>query len=582
MTLRRSRWAAGLVTATLALSGLTQLGLAAPASAADGPCSYDGAGSVDLDGSPAVGAPVTATVVGAGAGQTRYTWSGTGFGAPVHGSTLTARPDVVGAPVHLAVQVRGAGGRTFAASCDFPRVAWGHLAKPAAPKVIGALVLGETLHAAPGAQVDLPDGATYHYEWFAGDSPSAFATGPDLELRRALVGSPLTLKTFVTAPGRLDSEWSAPTVTEQVVEATLAQPGAPSIAGTASMAGTLTASPAAGDDVPDDAAYEYRWLADGAEFATGPQVTLAAGQVGHAITVEDRVSATGYATSAWSAPSVATATVTPGELAAPTSVTITGTPTVGSTLSAVVAGEWTPGTQVVFTWKADGVAFSTAPGAITLTNAEAGRSISVEIAGSLAGYTGRSIESAAVGPVAGVPLPDLTAPSKVTVAGTPKVGRTLTVATTGSWTPGATLTYAWKADGRSFGTSSSTVVLTAREVGRRITVTVTGSLTGYRPASVVSAASAKVAAGTLTAATPKIQGKAKVGRILTAKPGRWTPGVRLTYRWFANGKRISGATSSRLRLTRKLDHKRITVQVTGRLTGYATVTRTSRPTGKVT
>lgn len=582
MTAIRSRWAAGLVTTTLALSGFTQLGLAAPASAAEGPCSYDGVGSVALDGGPAVGTPVTATVVGAAAGRTSYTWSGTGFGGAVHGPTLTARPDVVGAPVHLAVQVRGAGGRTFAASCDFDRVAWGHLAKPAAPKVTGSPVLGGTLHAAPGAGDVLPDGAAYHYEWFAGDSPSAFATGPDLELRRALVGATLTVKTFVTAPGRLDSAWSTATVTEQVVESTLAQPGAPSIAGVAAMASTLTASPAAADDVPDDATYEYRWFADGEQFATGPQVTLAAGQVGHTITVGDRVSATGYATSPWSAPSAATSTVAPGVLAAPTSVTITGTPSVGSTLSAVVAGSWTEGTQLTFTWKADGVAFSNAPGAVTLTNAEAGRSISVEVAGSLAGYTPTSIVSPAVGPVAGVPLPDVAAPSKVTITGTPKVGRPLRATVTGSWTPGAVVTYVWKADGRAFGTSSPTVVLSARELGRRITVTLTGSLSGYRPASVVSAATGKVAAGTLTAATPKIHGKARVGKVLTVKPGRWTPGTRLTYRWFANGRPIAGATSARLRLAKKLGHQRITVRVTGRLTGYTSVTRTSRPTGRIT
>jgi len=577
---RRHRWAAGLVTATLALSGFAQVGLAAPASAAEGPCSYAGEGSVSLDGTPVVGAPVSATVTGV-AGRPRFVWSGTGVGKAVAGPTFTARPDVVGARLHLSVQVRSGSGRSFAASCDFPRIGWGHLDRPPAPTVTGDPVPGETLHAGadPGA---LPAGATYHFEWFVGDSPSASATGRDFDVARSQVGSAITVKTMVTAPGRLDSEWSTATVTAPVAESTLAAPGAPSIGGVAAMAAALTAGPAVGDEYPAGATYEYRWFADGEQFATGPQVTLAAGQVGHTVTVGDRVSATGYATSAWSAPSAATATVAPGVLAAPTSVTITGTPSVGSTLRAVVAGSWTPGTQLVFTWRADGVAFSNAPGAVTLTNAEAGRSISVEIAGSLAGYTATSIASRAVGPVAGVPLPDLAAPSTVTVTGTPKVGRTVQATVTGSWTPGAAVAYVWKADGRAFGANAPSVVLSAREVGKRITVTLTGSLSGYRPVSVVSAATGKVAAGTLTAPTPKVQGKAKVGKVLTAKPGRWTPGARLTYRWFANGKRIGGATSAKLRLTGKLGHQRITVRVTGRLTGYTTVTRTSRPTGKVT
>jgi len=577
---RRSRWAAGLFTATLTLSGLTQLALAAPASAADGgPCSYDGAGSVALDGTSAVGAPVTATVVGAGAGRARYTWSGTGFGGPVHGATFVARPDVVGAAVHLAVQVRTTGGRTFAASCDLPRVDWGHLARPVAPTVAGDPVLGGTLHASSSGP--LPAGATYHYEWFLGDSPSAFATGADLVLGRSHVGSTLTVKAMVTAPGRRDSEWSPVTVTAPVVEDTLGRPGAPSIGGVAAMAGTLTASPAAGDDFPDGTTYDYRWFADGDQFATGAQVMLTAAQVGHRITLQDRATATGFGASEWSASSAATASVAPGELAVPSAVSIAGTPTVGSTLTTVVTGGWTDGTQVAFSWKADGVPFSTAPGAVTLTGAEAGRSITVEITGSLAGYVSRTIVSTATSPVAGVPLPDLAAPSAVTVAGTPKVGRSLTASATGSWTPGTTVAYAWKADGRSFGDNAATVVLSARELGARITVTATGTLAGYRPATVTSTPSTRVMAGTLTVAKPTIHGKATIGRTLTARPGRWTPGTRLTYRWFADGRQIKGATAARLRLTKKLGHQRITVRVTGRLTGYVTVTKASRPTGRV-
>jgi hypothetical protein len=577
---RRSRWVSGLVTATLTLSGFAQLGLAAPASAADGgPCSYDGVGSVSLHGSPAVGAPVTATVVGAGAGRARFTWSGTGFGGPVHGATFTARPDVVGAPVHLAVQVRTTGGRTFAASCDLARVGWGHLARPVAPTVTGRPIIGGTLHATSSGPP--PAGAAYHYEWFLGDSPSAFATGADLDLDRSHVGSTLTVKVFVTAPGRRDSEWSTATVTAPVVEDTLGRPGAPSISGVATMAGALTATPAAADDFPDDTTYDYRWLADGDQFATGSQVTLAAAQVGRVIAVQDRATATGFGASEWSAVSVATSPVVSGTLTEPTTVSISGTPTVGSTLTAVVTGGWTAGTQVAFSWKADGVPFSTAPGAVTLTDAEAGRSISVEITGALAGYVSRTIVSAPTTAVGGVVLPDLAAPSAVTVAGTAKVGRSLTASVTGSWPAGTSVAYVWKADGRTFGGSTATVVLSARELGARITVTETGTLAGYRPATVASAPSARVTAGILTAAKPTVHGKAKVGRTLTARPGRWTPGTRLTYRWFADGKQIKGATAARLRLTKKLDHKRITVRVTGRLSGYATVTKASRQTGRV-
>jgi hypothetical protein len=189
--------------------------------------------------------------------------------------------------------------------------------------------------------------------------------------------------------------------------------------------------------------------------------------------------------------------------------------------------------------------------------------------------------SAATSPVGGNTLPDLAAPSSVAVTGIPKVGRSLSAVVTGSWTQGTSVAYVWKADGRTFGGNTATVVLSARELGARITVTETGTLAGYRPATVVSVPTARVAAGTLKAAKPTVHGKAKVGQTLTVRAGRWTPGTRLTYRWFADGKQIKGATAARLRLTKKLDHRRITVQVTGRLSGYATVTKASRATGRV-
>jgi hypothetical protein len=577
----RSRWTSGLVTVTLALSGLLQAGLAAPASAAPaGPCSYDGAGSISLEGSPAVGAPVTATVVGR-PGQARFTWSGTGFGESEHGATFTARPDVVGAPVRLDVQVRDGGGRTFRATCDLDRVGWGSLARPAAPVVAGAPVAGGTLHASAGAGTVLPDGARVHYEWFVGDDPSAFATGDELVLHRAQVGSTITVKTFVTAAGRRDSAWSAATVTDVVAGDAIAQPGAPSISGTPVMAGTLEAAPAAGDDVPEGATYEFRWFADGAQFATGDHVTLAAEQVGHAITVADRASAAGYAASAWSTESAATVAVAPGVLEKPTDVTISGTPVVGSTLTAVTTGAWTAGTEVLFTWKADDVPFANTPGAVVLTNAEVGRMISVEITGSLAGYGTETIGSPVVGPVDGGTLPELATPSKVTVSGTPQVGRAVTARVSGSWPAGTSVVYVWRANGRPFAGNASTVVLTPSQRGARITVTLTGSLPGYRPGRIVSAPSATVAPGRLKTVRPRVQGRPRVGRTLTARHGHWTNGTSFSYRWYADGRLIKGATGKRLRLTGALAHHRITVRVTGRKSGYTPVTLTSRATPRI-
>ncbi|QYH34758.1 cell wall-binding repeat-containing protein [Salinibacterium sp. M195] len=83
-----------------------------------------------------------------------------------------------------------------------------------------------------------------------------------------------------------------------------------------------------------------------------------------------------------------------------------------------------------------------------------------------------------------------------TTTGTAKVGQTLTAQQhASSWTPstGVAHAYQWKADGVAIaGATSATYKLTASQVGKKITVTVTGSLAGYAGAAATSAETAKV------------------------------------------------------------------------------------------
>ncbi|GAA1962729.1 hypothetical protein GCM10009798_23110 [Nocardioides panacihumi] len=71
----------------------------------------------------------------------------------------------------------------------------------------------------------------------------------------------------------------------------------------------------------------------------------------------------------------------------------------------------------------------------------------------------------------------------------------------------------------------------------------------------------------LVGAAPRIGGKARVGRRLFAEAGHWTPGTRLSYQWLANGRPIAGATGTSLKLTGKLEGKKVSVRVTGTLQG---------------
>ncbi len=141
------------------------------------------------------------------------------------------------------------------------------------------------------------------------------------------------------------------------------------------------------------------------------------------------------------------------------------------------------------------------------------------------------------------------------------------------------MTYRWTVAGKQVGTGR-TYTPSASTVGKSLALTVTGSKAGFVTRSAVSPA-VKVARGTLKSASPAIKGKAKVGKRLVVKRGSWTAGTKVTYRWYVNGKAVRGATKSAFRLTTKHRGKRVTVRVTGKKPGYATVIRTSKKTAKV-
>jgi len=176
---------------------------------------------------------------------------------------------------------------------------------------------------------------------------------------------------------------------------------------------------------------------------------------------------------------------------------------------------------------------------------------------------------------------DPVAAGQPTISGTVRVGQRLTAAP-GAWAGGTGFGYQWLADGTAItGAVASSYVLTAADRGRAISVNVTGYHDDYLPVTIASAETAAVLSGTLTAPTPKISGTSKVGKKLTAKPGTWTSGTKLTYRWKANGKSISGATKSTYKIAKKYKGKKITVTVTGSKSGYTTVSKTSKSTSKV-
>ena len=261
---------------------------------------------------------------------------------------------------------------------------------------------------------------------------------------------------------------------------------------------------------------------------------------------------------------------------------ISGTPQVGRTLTAVT-GTWSPTPDVLgFQWFRSGTAITGATGnTYTLNAADYGKTITLKVTGSKAGYTTTTKTSTATTAVAAAPL---TAPVP-TITGTARIGSTLT-AVPGTWGPApVALTYQWKANGVSItGATAATYKPVAADTGKTLTITVTGTKTGYTTTTKTSTATTAVAAAplALTAPVPTITGTARVGSTLTAVPGTWGPApVALAYQWKANGVSITGATAATYKPVAADTGKAVTVTVTGSKTGYATTTRTSTATTAV-
>ena len=265
-----------------------------------------------------------------------------------------------------------------------------------------------------------------------------------------------------------------------------------------------------------------------------------------------------------------------GSLNAPVP-TITGTRTVGSTLSAV-PGNWGPApVTLAYQWYRSGTPISGATAATyKLVSGDTGRNITVKVTGTKAGYTTATSTSAGTAPIA---KGTLTAPVP-TITGTRKVGFTLT-AVPGSWGPApVALAYRWYRSGTAISdASAATYKLRSGDAGQTITVKVTGTKAGYNTATSTSAATATIAKGSLTAPVPTITGTAAAGSTLTAVPGAWGPApVTLTYKWYRAGILISDATAATYKVRTGDRGRTITVKVTGSRTGYTTTSKTSTGT----
>ncbi|HEY3545472.1 MAG TPA: hypothetical protein VGK17_05205 [Propionicimonas sp.] len=173
---------------------------------------------------------------------------------------------------------------------------------------------------------------------------------------------------------------------------------------------------------------------------------------------------------------------------------------------------------------------------------------------------------------------------------TPVVGQKLGVSV-GAWSPtnGLAFSYNWYRKGTSAPVGSGPVYeVTPADLGKQLRVAVTGKVPYWVATTKASAYTSKVGKGALGAGSPSIDNThPKVGAVLTANPGTWTPaGVKFGYQWYrvaASGKstKLKGQTRATFTVPKSLRGLRLRVRVTGKLDGYKNRTANSARTAKI-
>ncbi len=165
------------------------------------------------------------------------------------------------------------------------------------------------------------------------------------------------------------------------------------------------------------------------------------------------------------------------------SVTISGPPVVGQTLSAT--GSVTPvATSYSYAWSDGATSLGTAQTLVVPASA-VGHTITLTVTASKTNYTAATV-SAVTGTVSAVPAAAIKSlkVGQAKISGTAAKGKTLK-ASKGTWTAGTKFSYVWYVNGKSKGTKS-TYTIPKKSKGQVITLKVTGKLTGYTTASSLS------------------------------------------------------------------------------------------------
>jgi hypothetical protein len=528
-------------------------------------------GTASVSGTVKVGSVLTANANGFTPAPVTLTYQWKRSGVDIVGATnatYTLTGEDAGKAVSVTVTGAKDGYNSSSVSATTTAVAAGTMTG-AKSTITGTTKVGSVLTA--NASTFGPAPVTLTYQWKRSGVNILGATKATYTLTGDDAGKAISVTVTGAKTGYVTSSASATTA---AISAGTLTTGVPTISGTVKVGSVLTAN--ASSFGPAPVTLTYQWKRSGVNIlgATKATYALTGADAGKAISVSVTGAKTGYVTA--SSTSANTPAVASGTLST-TVTSIYGTVKAGYLLTASVTTSAPAPVTLTYQWRRSGVIILGATRATyVLTGSDAGKTVSVTVTGSKAGY----VTSSASKTTAAVAVGTL-ATSAPTISGTSKVGYVLT-AKPGVWTAGSKQSFLWYRNGvYIYGAKYPTYTLTAADVGKRITVRATGTLSGYTSAYRISGYTPIVVVGTLVKSTPTITGTLRSGYVLSANPGRWTSGTAHAYQWYRSGKLIRGATGKSFRLTNADRSASFKVLVTGSKAGYTRASMWSGSTARV-
>ena len=359
----------------------------------------------------------------------------------------------------------------------------GQLSSAPTPVISGSVVVGQPLNVTLGLW---PDGVAVRIQWFRYGTAIQGANSLKYTLTAEDAGAQIFVEATGTKDGymplRMQSE-----LTGEVQDGQFASAPTPSITGVPKMGYTLTAALGNWDYGVE---FQYQWLrgGDAIDGAIDPTYSIVSEDVGEIIGVQVTANLDGYtpivyvvSTSKPIVPGVLT-------LAKPT---ITGTQQVGALLTLQHLDPTPIGADQFVQWYRGPTAIVDATSwTYTLVAADRGQVVSAKITATLDGYLDTTVTSSKTAPIA---FGALSVRGSVALSAlSAKVGATLT-ANPADWDPGAAIKYQWRRNGVAIsGATAKTYKLIAADKGKKITVTVVVSKTGYTSVTITSAATSLI------------------------------------------------------------------------------------------